>query len=41
MSKIINMLIQTEPVIVEHDQLSNWQLIHVVSVLPAGGTCSP
>ena len=41
MPKIMNMPVQAEPVIVERDQLSHGRLIHVVSVFPAGGTCSP
>lgn len=41
MPKIINMSVQAEPVVVERDQLSHGRLIHVVSVFPAGGTCSP
>lgn len=41
MPKIMNMPVQAEPVIVERDQLSHGRLIHVVSVFPADGACSP
>ena len=41
MPKIINMPGQAELVIVERDQISHGRLIHVVSVFPADGACSP
>ena len=41
MPKILNMPVPAKPVVVERDQLSHGRLIHVISVFPAGGTCSP
>lgn len=41
MPKIIPMPDQAEKVVAERDQLSHGRLIHVVSVFPADGACSP
>ena len=41
MPKIMKMSVQAAPVVVERDQLSHGRLIHVVSVFPADGSCSP
>ena len=41
MPKVIPMPGRTEKVVAERDQLSHGRLIHVVSVFPADGTCSP
>lgn len=41
MPKVINMPGQAELVIVERDQISHGRLIHVISVFPADGACSP
>ena len=41
MPKIIPMPAWAEKVVDERDQLSHGRLIHVVSVFPADGACSP
>ena len=41
MPKVIPMPGRVEKVVAERDQLSHGRLIHVVSVFPADGTCSP
>ena len=41
MPKIIPMTDQAEKVVTERDQVSHGRLIHVVSVFPADGSCSP
>ena len=41
MPKIIPMPGRVEKVVAERDQLSHGRLIHVVSVFPADGACSP
>ena len=41
MPKVINMPGQAELVIVERDQISHGRLIHVISVFPSDGACSP
>ena len=41
MPKIIPMPSRAEKVVAERDQLSHGRLIHVVSVFPTDGTCSP
>ena len=41
MPKVIPMPARVEKVVAERDQLSHGRLIHVVSVFPADGACSP
>lgn len=41
MPKVIPMPGRVEKVVAERDQLSHGRLIHVVSVFPADGACSP
>ena len=41
MPKIIPIPSRAEKVVTERDQLSHGRLIHVVSVFPADGACSP
>ena len=41
MPKVIPMPSRTEKVVAERNQLSHGRLIHVVSVFPADGACSP
>ena len=41
MPKIIPMPGRVEKVVAERDQQSHGRLIHVVSVFPADGACSP